>query len=157
MFFPLFVAGIVFYKMKFQEINAYRCLLLAFCFTTQIILFDDAGRNIFITKLQYIAMLTLYFVAFFLYVIGYLHFIVNKVTLFLGKISYSVYLIHNAIGTLLITILTSSHLIRINFWIVLFFIVLPLVLFTATMVNKYIEVPAMAYIKNRQRKTTVAG
>jgi peptidoglycan/LPS O-acetylase OafA/YrhL len=150
-YFPLFIAGIVFYKIKFYKINIYRCLLLMLCFITQIVLFDSTGKIVFISKIGYVAMISIFFVIFFLYCFNRLQFIVNDVLQFTGKISYSLYLIHDFIAvSLLIPIFTHSKLFHFNFWIAALIITGPIILVAATLINKFIEVPAMRFLKRKK-------
>jgi len=149
-YFSLFIAGITFYKIKFDKINTTRLLLLTLCLLTQIILFTSTGKVQFITHTEYAAVLCLIFGLFFLYCFNKLHFIVNRVTLFMGKISYSLYLIHGYIGFyLLIPILMHSRYFHLNFWIAVVFVVTPVIIATAALINKFIEVPVMKYLKQR--------
>ena len=149
-YFPLFIAGIVFYKIKFYKINAFRISLLALCFITKIFLFKSIGKVVFISQTQYIFAISAFFLFFVLYCFDHLQFIINRVTLFLGKISYSLYLIHGYISFYLLTpILTHSRIFHINYWIVILFFTTPIVLILATLINKFIEVPAMKYLKEK--------
>jgi peptidoglycan/LPS O-acetylase OafA/YrhL len=151
-YFPLFIAGIGFYKIKFHGVSIYRCLLLLVCFITQILLFDRTGKIFVITHTQYIGMLVLYFSFFILYSFNLLSFIINKFTLFTGRISYSLYLIHNFIATsLLIPLFTNSRHFHFNIFVTDWCIVLPIVLIIASLVNKYVEVPAMDYLKGKRK------
>ncbi len=149
-YFPLFVAGIVFYKIKFYKINIYRCLLLMLCFITQVILFDGSIKTMFMSRSEYTVMLFIFFVIFFLYCFNHLQFIINKALLFTGKISYSLYLIHNFIAvSLLIPIFTHSKFFHFNFWIAAL-IVGSIMLITATLINKFVEIPAMRLLKRKR-------
>lgn len=154
-YFPLFTAGIVFYKIKFYKISAFRVMLVALCFVTQILLFQYTGKIEFVSQLQYALIISAFFGLLFLYCFDHLKFIINSITLFLGKISYSLYLIHGYISIhLLIPILTHSKIFHINFWIAILFLVGPIVLIIATLINRFIEVPAMSYLKKRRQGGT---
>lgn len=99
-FWPLFFAGILFYQIvtkKTKTINIYGMIVL--CFIAQITVFEYAGRSkSFITIGEYALMLIFFFSLFALFVNGKLKFIINKPSLFLGKISYALYLIHQKIS-----------------------------------------------------------
>ena len=102
------------------------------------------------TQVMYAACVSTYFLVFSLYTQNRLGLIVNKVTLFLGRISYSLYLIHYAIAyKILIPMFQNSKRFEYNIWVVNFLIVLPIVLILATLINRFVEVPAMKYIKSR--------
>lgn len=149
-YFPLFAAGIVFYKIKFYKATSYRFFLLLLCLITQIFLFEGTGKIVSVSKIQYASAISIFFALFLLYCFDRLHFIINKVTLFAGKISYSLYLIHGYISVyLLIPILTHSAIFHINYWVAILFIVAPIVFIAAALINKFIEVPAMKYLKRK--------
>lgn len=154
-FFPLFFAGILFFKMYSQvEKRVLYSVLLIFCLFSQIALFDYSGRsNGFINWIQYSLMLTIYFTLFFLFIFGKLKFIKNRITVFLGKISFSLYLIHQYISIHLI-IPYFHDILEINFWVVLLLINIPLVVLIATIITFYIEIPYTIKLKNALKKFT---
>jgi peptidoglycan/LPS O-acetylase OafA/YrhL len=141
-FLPLFLAGTNFYKIYTKKDNiAYNYLIVLFCFICQILLFSHAGfSNTFINWTEYIIMLFIYFSLFTLFVNNRLTFITNKTTLFLGKISYALYLIHQFVSISLIIPFFYDTL-GLNFWIVTIFINLPVVIAVATFITYKIEVP----------------
>jgi peptidoglycan/LPS O-acetylase OafA/YrhL len=150
--FPLFFAGIVFFKMKFEKKTFARYILVTCCFALQCFLFLDGGRsNASITQLQYIGMLCIYFSIFLLYVHSLLSLFVNKVTVFLGTISYSLYLIHMHLNVKIIIpwLLVHTHF---NYWIAAIGIALPLTLLIASSVTFFIEKPAMKYIRAKYKE-----
>ncbi|MBC7829709.1 MAG: acyltransferase [Chitinophagaceae bacterium] len=158
-YFPLFFSGIIIYKIRFYEANIKRYLLLAACFLVQVSLFDDGVRSHgYVSHSQYLMMLVLYFSLFILYVNNFLGFIVNKVTLFLGQISYPLYLIHQFISVDIIIPLLTNYF-GVNFWVAAFIISLGIVILIATLVNTFIEIPAMKFIRkdyeNRKISKTV--
>ena len=123
--------------------------ILCICYVCQILFFIDFERS-FITQMEYACMLTLYFLFFILFVHGKLKFIVSKTTLFLGKISFSLYLIHQCIATRFIIPLCINRF-HINLWVVIFCIALPLVIALATLVTYYIDVPLSLKMKQKLR------
>ena len=61
-------------------------------------------------------MLTIYFILFILLVNNKLKFIVSKTTLFLGNISFALYLTHQSLSVeFIVPFLTNS--LKMNFWI----------------------------------------
>jgi peptidoglycan/LPS O-acetylase OafA/YrhL len=97
--FPLFFAGILFYHLYFDKTSFKLVLGIAICYVTTLLIFQNVGRShSFIELPQYIFMISLYFGVFILLVNRKLGFIVNPVTLFLGEISYPLYLIHQFLG-----------------------------------------------------------
>jgi peptidoglycan/LPS O-acetylase OafA/YrhL len=151
--FPLFLAGILFYKIahtvdRKQNAFYYGCLLV--CFVVRLTLFDDLNRisgNISFTL--YLMVLTFYFLLFILFVNNKLSFIVSRPTLFLGKISFALYLIHQYIstGVILPGLIKYAHL---NFWIAAL-IALPTIILLAAAITYYIEIPFGKKTNNKLR------
>jgi peptidoglycan/LPS O-acetylase OafA/YrhL len=150
--FPLFFAGILFYKMKFDRVSPQRYLLVIGCFILQYILFFDGGfSRYYVSQSEYGFMLIIYFNLFLFYLTNRLNFIVNRVTLFLGSISYSLYLFHSYLGSeFLIPGLVEYA--NFNFWLAALGVALPMSLIIATLVNRYIEKPIMQYIRIQYKK-----
>ncbi len=149
-YIPLFFAGTVFYKIysfKNQLFENYLILLL--CLICQILLFNCLGKSHdFINQKEYAIMIILYFGLFTLFVNDKLSFIVSKGTLFLGKISFALYLIHQYISIHLIIPYFTEELM-VNFWIVSLFISLPVVIILASIITYYIEVPFSKKMKEK--------
>lgn len=149
-FLPLFFSGIIFYKIYTNKINLLsNYLLLIFCFACQLLLFPYTGRSKgFISWFEYHSMLLLYFTLFVLFVNNKLSFIVNITTLFLGRISYALYLIHQCVSVYFIIPLFND-LLGINFWIVTFFIDLPIIIGIAACITYKIEIPYSRKLKEK--------
>jgi peptidoglycan/LPS O-acetylase OafA/YrhL len=146
-YFPLFFSGILVYKLKFVEVTVTRIILFTLCFMVQPFLF----KNIFITFLniyEYVFMLSVFYFTLILYLTNNLSFIVNKYTVSLGEISYSLYLIHQFVSCVIII----PFLLKcgFNIWIS-YLITLVIIIGIASLINKTIEKPAMKYIRNRYR------
>ncbi len=141
-YIPLFFAGTVFYKIyssKYKLFENYLMLLL--CLVCQILLFNCLGKSHdFINHKEYAIMMILYFGLFTLFVNHKLTFIVSNVSLFLGKISFALYLIHQYISIHIILPYFTKVLL-VNFWIASIFITLPIVIIIAALITYYIEVP----------------
>lgn len=149
-YFALFIAGITFYQLKFDGHSFSKYFLVILCLITQTLFFHETGKIAFLSYPQYLACLLVYFSAFFLYITNLLGFIINSVTLFLGKISYSLYLIHYYISyRLLIPILHNPKYFHLNDFVSNILIVLPIVLIAASLINKFIEIPATRCIKTK--------
>lgn len=148
-FLPLFLSGIIFYRIAvFKERRIRFFLLLIGCYLAQILLFNHGGRSRgFITHAEYKLMLTIYYTLFFLFVYGKLHWIVNPVTLFLGKISFPLYLIHQYVS--LHCIIHNMSLAGFNFYFIQFAVALPICLVVATIIAFTVERRASAYIRKR--------
>lgn len=98
--FPLFLAGIVFYRIIHNEGKIYfNYAILVLCFVVQSNLFDNFPKAAdFISHTEYMMVLGFYFLLFILFVNHKLGFIVSKPSLFIGKISFALYLIHQFIS-----------------------------------------------------------
>lgn len=146
---PLFFAGILFYKIKFEsrDKSLLLLLLLVACFIAQVILFHDGGKSMdYISQGQYTAMLALYFAIFTFYAFNKPLPLVNGATMFLGKISYSLYLIHQHIGSIVIINGLMKHA-GMGFWPSALFVALPAVILLAAAITYLIEQPALQYIR----------
>lgn len=139
--FPLFFAGILAYNIREQKDKLYmNYLFIGLCFVIQSSLYNNSSKaSSFISQKEYIAMLGIYFTIFILFINHKLQFIATKATLFLGKISFALYLIHQYIGTVVIIPLITSYIIH-SFWIVAF-IALLISLCLATFITYTIEIP----------------
>lgn len=151
-FLPLFFAGTIFYRIYINKTNLIaNYLLIFFCLLCQLALFPYAGRSrLFINWPAYYSMLILYFFIMFLFVNFKLKFIVNPVTLFFGKISFALYLMHEYIS-LKIIIPYFYEKLGINFWVVVFLINLPIVVGIASFITYKIEVPYSKKMKEKLR------
>ncbi len=153
LFIPLFFAGTVFYTIYTNKNKLFEnYIILIICLISQILLFKYSGKSsMFISHNEYTMMLTIYFVLFILFVNNKLNFIVSRWTLFLGKISFALYLIHQLVSrNFIIPFFTIK--MQVNFWLASFFVALPVVIIIAWFINYYIEVPMSKLMKERLRK-----
>lgn len=148
--FCLFFAGILFYKLGLDKRNVYNYILLLMTFIISLLLFDNGGKSwMYFSLSTYISILSVYYLLFFAFLFFDLSFIVNKITLFFGTISYSLYLIHQFIGThvLMPLFINQFHL---NYYLSLLATLLTVILM-ATFINVYIEKPSMLYIRKKRK------
>ena len=131
----LFFAGILFYKLKTKGNAWHRYLGLALCLLVQHMLHVAGGEEI----------VFLFFVVFYFFVSEKLAWIVNGPMVYLGTISYSLYLIHQNIGYVIINHLYESHANAI----LRFIVPTCCALLLATAITNGIEKPAMVYIINK--------
>ncbi len=146
--FPLFFAGTIFYTIYLNQKIRFRAglyALLGLCLIVQASLFDKAGRAQHITPSQYFWMLLLFFILFSLFVHRKLGFIVCKPTVFLGAISYPLYLVHQFLGVSII-LPGLIKVLGISYWISVS-IALVVVLLIATFVTYTIEAPGRRLIR----------
>ncbi|MFN8347748.1 MAG: acyltransferase [Spirosomataceae bacterium] len=147
---PLFFAGIFFYFIAFQKATPIRYFGILVCFTLSCYLHSFYGRTQWvITFPEHVWLLLLYFGAFFLLISNHLNFLVNRITLFLGKISYSLYLIHQRIGTeILRPILKKYTPANTPNWIYSIALIL-ISIILAYAITVLVEVPCMKYIRKK--------
>jgi len=124
--FPLFFMGILFYKL-FQDktkIGSYTLLIFANLFLMLYI--SEYGRtSSFMEDNEYALLLVSFVALFYLFIYGKLKFISNKVTSFLGRISYALYLVHQSlIYGFIIPLLVDVY--GYHFWMVTLLIAVPL-------------------------------
>jgi len=145
--FPLFFAGILFYQLKFDKPHWARYCLLGVCFISALLLFRSGGKsNGYVSFNQYLTMLSCYFIFFILYINKLLGFITNRATLWLGSVSFSLYLIHQYLG-LTILIPLGLNQLHLNQGCAAFLFALPIVLFLAWAIHILVEKPAMDRIR----------
>ncbi|NOX92440.1 MAG: acyltransferase [Gammaproteobacteria bacterium] len=134
----LFIAGIMFYKIMHEnKASSYLALLISLI--TEYYLH---GNSVFIVST--------YFGIFFLFTKGYLTILSIKPLVFLGTISYSLYLIHQNVGYIVIQKLESNDLAT-PFSIIFFPLVISVSI--ATVMQIYIEKPSLLVIRNRWRES----
>ncbi len=136
----LFIAGMMYYKiMHSRETSQYFILLLA--------LFTE-----YYLQGNVVILIAVYFVIFFLFVHGYLTRLAVRPLIFLGSISYSLYLIHQNIGYVIIQKLEANHLANS-----ISIIVVPtLVSITiASLMQVYIERPMLLIVRARWDKSAL--
>jgi len=142
--FPLFFAGIIFYKLMHagngfnEKLFYYFCLCI--CFAVKLLQFYKGGRSQFYIDFnEYAVVLSCYFIVFILFVHHKLGFIINRQTLFLGKISFALYLIHQYISIRVImpNLIEYAHF---GFWTSAL-VACSISMLLATAITYYIEVP----------------
>jgi peptidoglycan/LPS O-acetylase OafA/YrhL len=139
-----FVAGIIFYKIKNGQSLWTHHLILAACLATGWLADGDAGWPA-----------TVFFAMFYLFAYGKLGFVAVQPFVFLGTISYPLYLLHAVIGNVVLSRCYSFHLSVPLALLTAFTVALGL----ASAVTYTVERPAMAWIRNwyKKRSTAVRG
>ncbi len=87
----LFIAGIMFYKLIHESKLIHHLIILS-CFSTEYYLHSDS-----------LIFVGCFFLLFYAFVFGKLQFIAVRPLIFLGSISYSLYLTHQVIGYILLS------------------------------------------------------
>lgn len=147
--FPLFVAGILFYKV-FKQDKKYipYIFLIIGCYLAQVLLYRHCGRAAgHVSHAEYKLILGIYFLFFFLLLFRKLKFIVNRYTLFLGKISFALYLIHQYLSINLIIPYLMDH--GTSYYIAAFAVALPVSILFATAITFWVEIPVGRWLKPR--------
>ena len=130
-----FMIGILFYMLKEDSRKLSTISILALCVVATLIF---GGR----TGLVFALLFSMLFV---LFICNYLAFINCKSLIFLGSISYSLYLLHQNIGFIIIR---ELHKIELNYFLV---IIIPATvsIIMATLVTYYIERPMVKFLRRR--------
>lgn len=135
---PLFISGIGFYFIfKTKKNHSLFLVFLGLC--DYLIIFRESYKP---EISETLILLFIYFIMY-LFVKGKLKFIILKPVLFLGAISYPLYLIHEEVGSTIIFWLKKF----INQQIFYLPITISIVIFLAFLIHKYVEKPGMNYIR----------
>jgi len=133
-FWQYFFAGILFYNIKTKGDTWWRHAGLAMCFIVQNVISDD---------IYSVFCLASDFLIFYFFIYGKLSWIVQRPLVFLGTISYSLYLIHLKLGYVIIKLL---YMAGANAW---FRLIIPTLasIFIATIMTYFIEKPARKFVQ----------
>jgi peptidoglycan/LPS O-acetylase OafA/YrhL len=147
--FQLFWAGILYYKIYTEGYQLQRVGGIVLAYVLTLFLFEKAGRsNLFLSWPEYIAVSTLYFGSFFLFVSQRLEWINNRITRFLGTISYSLYVIHHYFMNGVVTLLRDKLGWQ---FIPAALVALMGALVLAVGITYLVEKPALNYLRLRYR------
>jgi peptidoglycan/LPS O-acetylase OafA/YrhL len=130
-----FFAGVLFYRMKDDGFSLVRWLLLAACI----------GAAWFVRDVAHAASLIVASVLFVGFIIGRLGWIIVPPLIFLGNISYPLYLLHQNIGYVLISRMKQAGFTA-HLWLLVPVVVS---LLLATAVNRMIEKPSRRWLRNK--------
>jgi peptidoglycan/LPS O-acetylase OafA/YrhL len=150
--FPLFFSGILFYLIRTRKDVFRNTLLIIFSFLTACFLHYQGGRSQYhVSPMEHYVILAFYHIVFALTIFGRMSFLNRAPLLFLGKISYSLYLIHQYIGIRLLAVLTDD--LGLNIYPSLL-VVIAFCIGLAYAVNQIVEVPANRLIRNWYKHRT---
>ncbi|WP_157486821.1 acyltransferase family protein [Dyadobacter alkalitolerans] len=153
--FPLFFSGIIFYLIKDGKNVLRDSVLLLFSLVAACYLHGFGGRSRYhVTPVEHYSILTFYHIVFALAIFGKLTFLNKAPLLFLGRISYCLYLIHQYIGMQLLPILTGTW--KLNIYPALLITIASVVLISY-IVNKFIEAPANRLIRHSYSNRSQIG
>lgn len=134
----LFFAGILFYNLKTKGSGRLRYAALALCLAMDFILHDELSEMVIIA---------VFFSLFYLFTLDRLGWIAQKPLVFLGTISYSLYLVHQNIGYIMINKLHAmgaGAVMRLVVPAVTVFVL-------ATCLTFLIERPALGWIRAKYK------
>jgi peptidoglycan/LPS O-acetylase OafA/YrhL len=139
-FAGLFIAGMVFYQIRTGPKSAWNHVLIAACFLATFLTFLSAKQS----RLD-LVMLFMIFGTFYLFICGRLGLLVRAPLVFLGWISYPLYLIHCDAGRLLIRNLHDAGLSAP----LAALLTTGLVVLTATGIAYFVEKPTLKFVRDR--------
>ena len=142
-FAPLFVGGIVFYLLKNKPNDIYLHILVLLSLFTEYYLLYQLDSDCIVYWI-----ISFFYAIFYLFIHNKLGFISNKFLVFLGSISYSLYLIHENIGIGIIYWLKKIADVQLFYLPITIFLVIIL----ASCITFYIERPALKWIRDYYRK-----
>ena len=136
----LFIAGIMFYKIMHKG-SFFNYMMLLISLVSEYYLYG-----------KLVLLIAIYLFLFFLFAKGYLKILSFKPLIYLGTISYSLYLIHQNIGYVIIRELQSHDMTN-----PVSIIVVPLVVSAtlAALMQKYIEKPSLTLIRDKWRESSL--
>lgn len=143
----LFFAGILFYKMYQEGHNLKRYLLLFLCFIAEY--FTRFNGNFeYLSVYKHMLIILSFFILFFIVVNHRISFLNNRIFLYLGAISYPLYLIHQNMGYVIISKLYDYQLHPA----LIIAIPVAISIVIASIITFYIEKPSLNFIRNVYRK-----
>ncbi len=133
---PLFISGMYFYKLTTEKKKLETLLIPLVSFILYVVFNESIEENIIIFFI---------FSLFYLNAYGKLKFIAYKPLLFLGSISYALYLIHQNLGYIL---LNELYAYFGNYQIL---IIIPLIvsILLAYVITEYLEKPILNYLRKK--------
>lgn len=150
--FPLFFSGILFYQFSCRGFSIENLLLMGISIFASFYLHDKGGRAMYlISGQEHLLIILFYHAVFALLIYGKMKFLARPQLVFLGTISYSLYLLHQYMGRKMIdTLVTYTHA---NSYFVIALVVL-LNILLAYVVTRFVEIPANKFIRNGYKTAT---
>ncbi len=144
---PIFLSGMLIYRMRKEGPSRWLIASLVFSVACAVVLFDAGGRSRFyISRFEYALELAVFVSIFFLAVSGRLNFLNIRPLIFLGKISYCLYLFHQYVSTRFLIPQFESRGIATPIAIGLSLLCCIMIAWIAT---RFIEEPVVRFIRNR--------
>ena len=138
---PLFLGGIYFYKLTVEEKSRINIILPLICYLVYFIIIDASIDRILTERLIVLG----FFLMFYLNAFNALKFIALKPLIFLGNISYALYLVHRNLGYIILNKLYAYF----GNYQVLIFIPIVLSILIAFFITEYLEKPVGKYLRKK--------
>ena len=138
---PLFLGGIYFYKLTVEEKSRINIILPVICYLVYFIIVDANIDRIFTERLIVLG----FFLMFYLNAFNALKFIALKPLIFIGNISYALYLVHQNLGYIILNKLYANF----GNYQVLIFIPIVLSIIIAFFITEYLEKPIGKYLRKK--------
>lgn len=152
---PYFVAGMFFYLIKSEKnsIKNIIPIILSYLVAIRYAIINIENRNAlygydFSTEVV-LTLITCFFLVIFLISIDKLSFLNKKYFLYLGILTYPLYLIHQNIGFIIFNNLGNV----VNKWLLLILVLL-LMLTSSYLISKYIEKPTGKYLRKKLKENS---
>lgn len=138
---PLFLGGIYFYKLNNEAKSKINTFFPIICYAVYFIIIDAHAERVFAERLIVLG----FFVLFYLNSFDLLKFIAIKPLIFLGNISYALYLVHQNMGYIVLNKLYAYFGAHQG----LIFIPIALSIGVAYFITEYLEKPLGKYFRKR--------
>lgn len=138
---PLFAAGICFYKLSINQNSKSNILMITFCFLSYMLV-SEAHLDRWLYE---VVIIFGFFIIFYLNSIGKIKFLAVKPLIFLGKISYALYLIHQNIGYIILNYV-YEHVMHNQ---ILILVPISFSIILASIITIYLEKPLVYFIKQK--------
>lgn len=141
-YLPFFVSGICFYKINTRTYSKLTLPIIGVCLVCILLTLS----------LQYFILACIFFVFFYYSISGKLKFLATRPLIFLGGISYPLYLLHQNIGYIVI-----NKLYQLEFSpIISIFSALFVCGILSVISSKYVEKPSLYFLRNKYREYKVS-
>lgn len=107
-YYHLFYAGSLFYYLKTQ-LDFDTAIPIKNIVAITALLVSTIAYEYQLHQLIYLKFIILFYIMFFLLIKGYLKYLSNRILLFLGAISYPLYLVHNEFGIIIINFMQEKY------------------------------------------------
>lgn len=145
-YFPLFFAGILFYIIKNDRPTFTRYAMLGGCFIASLIVYHSLSfRQYCISYSEHCIMISIYYIIFFMYINNKITWIAQRPIVYLGTISYSLYLVHQSLSLKFLRPFLQ-HFLGDHFWLNNL-LMLVICIGIASAITFWIEKPAMRFLK----------